>query len=69
MSAQIDALCLRIWNHHASCSEYAIEANILNNIVTGKTSQELKTEYVVSSYELIRDYLKKECNEELLFLE
>lgn len=42
---------------------------MLNNIVTGKTSQELKSEYGVSSYDLIRDYLKKEHNEELLFLE
>jgi len=69
MTAEIDAWCFRVWHHHASRSEYAVEANMLNNIVTGKTSQELKSEYGVSSYDLIRDYLKKEHNEELLFLE
>lgn len=69
MSAEIDAWCLRIWHHHASRSEYAVEADMLNAIVTGKTSQQLKSEYGVASNDLIRDYLKKEHNEELLFLE
>lgn len=69
MSAEVDAWCLRIWHHHASRSEYAVEADMLNTIVTGKTSQQLKSEYGVASNDLIRDYLKKEHNEELLFLE
>lgn len=69
MSAEVDAWCFRIWHHHASRSEYAVEADMLNTIVTGKTSQQLKSEYGVSSNDLIRDYLKKEHNEELLFLE
>lgn len=69
MSAEVDAWCYRIWHHHAGRSEYAVEADMLNTIVTGKTSQQLKSEYGVSSYDLIRDYLKKEHNEELLFLE
>ncbi len=42
---------------------------MLNTIVTGKTSQQLKSEYDVASNNLIRDYLKNERNEELLFLE
>lgn len=69
MSAEVDAWCFRIWHHHASRSEYAVEANMLNTIVTGKTSQQLKSEYGVASNDLIRDYLKKEHNEESLFLE
>ncbi len=69
MSAEIDAWCYRIWGHHASRSEYAVEADMLNVIVSGKTSQQLKAEYGVAATDLIRDYLKKEHNEELLFLE
>ena len=69
MCTEIENWCYRIWHHHASRSEYAVEADMLNTIVTGKTSQQLKTEYGVSTYDLIRDYLKKEHNEELLFLE
>ena len=69
MSSEVDAWCFRIWNHHASRSEYAVEADMLNTIVTGKTSKQLKSEYGIASNDLIRDYLKKEHNEELLFLE
>lgn len=69
MSAEVDAWCFRIWHHHASRSEYAVEADMLNMIVAGKTSQQLKSEYGVASNDLIRDYLKKKHNEELLFLE
>ena len=69
MSSEVDAWTYRIWHHHASRSEYAVEADMLNTIVTGKTSQQLKSEYGVASNDLIRDYLKKEHNEELLFLE
>lgn len=69
MSAEVDAWCFRIWHHHASRSEYAVEADMLNTIVTGKTSQQLKSQYGIASNDLIRDYLKKEHNEELLFLE
>lgn len=69
MSNEVDQWCLRVWNHHAHRSEYAVEADMLNMIVSRKTSRELKLQYGVSSNELIRDYLKKEHNEELLFLE
>lgn len=69
MSAEIDTWCYRIWRHHASRSEYAVEADMLNVIVPGKTSQQLKSEYGVATTDLIRGYLKKEHNEELLFLE
>lgn len=69
MSAEVDAWMFRIWHKKASRSDYAVEANGINKIVTGKTSQELKLEYGCSTNELIRDYLKKEHNEELLFLE
>ena len=68
-SAEVDAWCFLIWHHHASRSEYAVEADMLNMIVTSKTSQQLKSEYGVASNDMIRDYLKKEHNEELLFLE
>lgn len=69
MSKEIDAWCYRIWGHHASRSEYAVEADMLNVIVSGKTSQQLKSKHGIATNELIRDYLKKEHNEELLFLE
>ena len=49
MSAEVDAWCFRLWHHHASRSEYAVEADMLNTIVTGKTSQQLKSEYGVAS--------------------
>lgn len=69
MSAEIDAWNFRIWHKKASRSDYAVEANGINKIVTGKTSQELKLEYGCPTNELVRDYLKKDHNEELLFLE
>ena len=69
MSAEVDAWYFRIWHHHAGRSEYAVEADMLNLIVSGKTSQQLKSEYGVATNDLVRDYLKKEHNEELLFLE
>jgi phage anti-repressor protein len=69
MSAEVDAWCYRIWHHNASRSEYAVEADMLNTITSGKTSQQLKLQYGVASNDLIRDYLKVEHNEELLFLE
>lgn len=69
MSEEINNWCFRIWHRKAYRSDYAVEADMLNTIVTGKTSQQLKSEYGVASNDLIRDYLKKEHNEELLFLE
>ncbi len=69
MSEEINNWCFRIWHRKAYRSDYAVEADMLNIIVSGKTSQQLKLEYSVASNDLIRDYLKKEHNEELLFLE
>lgn len=69
MSAEVNEWMYRIWHRSAARSDYAVEADMLNIIVSGKTSKELKLQYGVSSYDLIRDYLKKEHNEELLFLE
>lgn len=69
MSEEINNWCFRLWHRKAYRSDYAVEADMLNTIVTGKTSQQLKSEYCVASNDLIRDYLKKEHNEELLFLE
>lgn len=69
MSSEIDAWMFRIWHKKASKADYAVEANAINKIATGKTSQELKSEYGCPNNELIRDYLKKDHNEELLFLE
>lgn len=69
MSEEINNWCFRLWHRKAYRSDYAVEADMLNTIVTGKTSQQLKSEYGVASNDLIRDYLKKEHNEELLFLE
>lgn len=69
MCSEIDSWMFRIWHKKAARSDYAVEANGINKIVTGKTSQELKIEYGCSTNELIRDYLKKDHNEELLFLE
>lgn len=59
----------RSWHKKAAMSDYTVEANGINKIITGKTSQELKLEYNCPTNELIRDYLKKDYNEELLFLE
>nr|DAF93858.1 MAG TPA: AntA/AntB antirepressor [Siphoviridae sp. ctZd434] len=69
MCSEIDSWMFRIWHKKATRSDYAVEANGINKIVTGKTSQELKLEYNCPTNELIRDYLKKDHNEELLFLE
>lgn len=69
MSEEINNWCFRLWHRKAYRSDYAVEADMLNTIVTGKTSQQLKSEYGIASNDLIRDYLKKEHNEELLFLE
>lgn len=69
MSEEVCNWCYRIWHRKAYRSDYAVEADMLNVIVSGKTSQQLKSEYGVSANDLIRDYLKKEHNEELLFLE
>lgn len=69
MSSEIEQWIFRIWHRKAYKSEYSVEANMINKIVTGKTSQELKLELGISTYDLLRDYLKKNYNEELLFLE
>lgn len=69
MCSEIDAWNFRIWHKRASRADYAVEADGINMIVTGKKSQELKLKYHCPINELLRDYLKKEHNEELLFLE
>jgi phage anti-repressor protein len=69
MSFEVDAWMLRVWHKKASKSVYSVEADGINKIVTGLTSQELKLKYNCPTNELIRDYLKKDHNEELLFLE
>lgn len=69
MCEEVNSWCIRLWHRKAYRSDYAVEADMLNVIISGKTSQQLKSEYHVSSYDLIRDYLKREHNEELLFLE
>ena len=69
MSEAINDWSYRIWHKSASKSAYCVEADGINKIVTGKTSQELKLEYRCPTNELIRDYLKKDHNDELLFLE
>ena len=69
MSSEIEQWIFRIWHRKAYKSEYSVEANMINKIATGKTSQELKLELGISTYDLLRDYLKKNYNEELLFLE
>lgn len=69
MSQSIDKWSYRIWHKSASKSAYCVEADGINKIVSGKTSQELKAELGISTFDLLRDYLKKDHNEELLFLE
>lgn len=69
MSSEIDQWMIRMWHKKASRADYAVEADGINKIVTGFTSQELKIKYGCPTNELIRDYLKKDHNEELLFLE
>lgn len=69
MSEAVNAWCFRIWNRKAYKADYAVEADMLNLIVSGKTSKELKSELGISTFDLLRDYLKKDHNEELLFLE
>ena len=69
MSSEIEQWMIRVWHKSASRSDYACEADGINKIVTGLTSQELKFKYKCPTNELIRDYLKKDHNEELLFLE
>ena len=69
MCEEINSWNFRIWHKQAGRSDYAVEANGLNKIVTGLTSQELKIKYGCPTNDLVRDYLKKDHNEELLFLE
>jgi phage anti-repressor protein len=69
MSFEVEQWMLRVWHKKASKSVYSVEADGINKIVTGLTSQELKLKYNCPTNELIRDYLKKDYNEELLFLE
>lgn len=69
MSEAVNEWCFRIWHRKAYKADYAVEADMLNLIVSGKTSKELKSELGISTFDLLRDYLKKEHNEELLFLE
>ncbi len=69
MSAEVDAWYNRIHHRKANRFEFAAEADMLNLIVTGKTSHELKCKLHIVTNNLLRDYLKKEHNEELLFLE
>lgn len=52
-----------------SRSDYACEADMLNEIVVGMPAREIRAKYHIPFNELTRDYLKKEHNEELLFLE
>lgn len=69
MSEAVNEWCFRIWHRKAYKADYAVEADMLNLIVSGKTSKELKSELGISTFDLLRDYLKKDHNEELLFLE
>lgn len=69
MCEEINQQCFRIWHRKAYRADYAVEADMLNLIVMGRTSKELKSELHISTFDLLRDYLKKEHNEELLFLE
>ena len=69
MSEAINEWSFRIWHKSASKSAYCVEADGINKIINGKTSQELKAELGISTFDLLRDYLKKDHNEELLFLE
>lgn len=69
MCEEINQQCFRMWHRKAYRADYAVEADLLNLIVMGKTSKELKAELHISTFDLLRDYLKKEHNEELLFLE
>lgn len=52
-----------------SRSDYACEADMLNEIVVGMPAKQIRAKYNIPFNELTRDYLKKEHNEELLFLE
>lgn len=69
MSEAVNEWCFRIWHRKAYKADYAVEADMLNMIVSGKTSKELKLELGISTFDLLRDYLKRDHNEELLFLE
>ena len=69
MCSEIDAWNFRIWHKNAGKTDYAVEADGINMIVMGKKSQELKLEYGCPTNELLRDYLKKNHNKELPFLE
>ncbi len=69
MSKDIDLWCKRILGHSANRFTFASEADMLNLIVSEKTSKELKSALHIQTNDLLRDYLIKEHNEELLFLE
>ena len=69
MSVEVNAWYGRVFGRKTNRIEFAAEADMLNLIVTGKTSRELKNKLHIETNDLLRDYLKKEHNEELLFLE
>ena len=66
MSKEIDAWCYRIWGHHASRSEYAVEADMLNRAVLHGY---LYDEYCQDAIEILNRRGTVDCSVELCIRE
>ena len=69
MCEELNAYTIKTHNREADHFDYAREAELLNIIVTGKTSAELRVKYRVDTCDALRDSLRTDFNDQLLFLE
>mgnify|MGYP003808899725 CR=1 FL=1 len=69
MCEELNAYTIKNHNREADHFDFAREAELLNVIVTGKTSAELRVKYRVDTCDALRDNLRAEFNDQLLFLE
>lgn len=69
MCEELNKYTIKNHNREADHYDYAREAELLNMIVTGKKSAELRLKYRVDTNEALRDSLVLEFNDQLLFLE
>lgn len=69
MCEELNLYTIRTHNREADHFDYAREADLLNIIVTGKKSAELRVKYRVDTCDTLRDSLRLEFNDQLLFLE
>lgn len=69
MCEELNKYTIKNHSREADHYDYSREAELLNIIVTGKKSAELRLKYRVETNEALRDSLVLEFNDQLLFLE